>query len=78
MFPRLGEAGPAEWIGSPKPFPWLRAGASNNKFEPDVILVYGNPSQLMMLMCGLQKVKYQRFEFHFIGEGACAERKKAK
>ena len=49
------------------------APLAQEKFEPDVILVYGNPAQLMMLMCGLQKVKYQRFKFHFIGEGACVD-----
>jgi len=43
------------------------------KFEPDVVLIYGNPAQLMMLMCGLQKVKYERFQFYFIGEGACVD-----
>jgi uncharacterized protein (DUF169 family) len=42
-------------------------------FEPDVVLIYGNPAQIMMLMCGLQKVKYERFQFHFIGEGACVD-----
>lgn len=42
-------------------------------FEPDVALFYGNPAQLMMLMCGLQKIKYERFQFHFIGEGACVD-----
>jgi uncharacterized protein (DUF169 family) len=42
-------------------------------FEPDVVLIYGNPAQIMMLMCGLQKIKYERFQFHFIGEGACVD-----
>jgi uncharacterized protein (DUF169 family) len=36
-------------------------------------LIYGNPAQIMMLMCGLQKVHYERFAFHFIGEGACVD-----
>jgi len=44
-----------------------------DNFEPEVILIYGNPAQIMMLMCGLQKVKYERFQFHFIGEGACVD-----
>lgn len=46
---------------------------AKDNFEPDVVLVYGNPAQIMMLMCGLQKVKYERFQFHFIGEGACVD-----
>lgn len=43
------------------------------KFEPEVVLFFGNPAQLMMLLCGLQKEKYERFHFYFIGEGACAD-----
>ena len=27
----------------------------------------------MMIMCGLQKEKYERFNFSFIGEGGCAD-----
>lgn len=49
------------------------APLGEEKFEPDVVLVYGNPAQIMMLMCGLQKEEYERFTFHFIGEGACAD-----
>jgi uncharacterized protein (DUF169 family) len=51
----------------------VMAPLDKEKFEPEVVLVYGNPAQLMMLMCGLQKEKYERFDFHFIGEGACAD-----
>lgn len=43
------------------------------KFEPEVLLIYGTPAQLMMLMCGLQKEKYEKFMFSFIGEGACSD-----
>lgn len=43
------------------------------KFDPDVVLIYGNPAQLMLLMNALQFRKHQRFQFHFIGEGACAD-----
>ena len=43
------------------------------KFEPDVVLIYGNPAQMMLLMNGLQFKDYERFNFFFIGEGACAD-----
>ena len=46
---------------------------ANAKFEPEVILVYGNTAQIMMLTCGLQKERYERFWFSFIGEGACSD-----
>jgi len=43
------------------------------KFEPDVILIYGNPAQMMLLMNALQFKDYERFQFFFIGEGSCAD-----
>jgi len=43
------------------------------KFYPDVILIYGNPAQMMLLMNGLQFKDYERFQFFFIGEGSCAD-----
>jgi len=46
---------------------------SKDKIEPEVVLIFGNPAQLMMLLCGLQKEKYERFDFHFIGEGSCSD-----
>ncbi|RJP21373.1 MAG: hypothetical protein C4520_10190 [Candidatus Abyssobacteria bacterium SURF_5] len=49
------------------------APLTDGKFEPDVVLIYGNPAQIMMIMCGLQKEKYEKFQFSFIGEGACAD-----
>ena len=49
------------------------APLAKEKFEPEVILIYGNPAQIMMILCGLQKERYERFPFFFIGEGACAD-----
>jgi len=46
---------------------------AKGKIEPEIIIVFGNPAQLMMLLCGLQKERYERFDFHFIGEGACSD-----
>jgi uncharacterized protein (DUF169 family) len=51
----------------------VAAPLGREKFEPDVISIYANPAQVMMLLCGLQKEKYERFPFFFIGEGACAD-----
>jgi len=45
----------------------------SGKFDPDVVLIYGNPAQLMLLMNALQFRAYERFQFFFIGEGACAD-----
>jgi uncharacterized protein (DUF169 family) len=43
------------------------------QFEPDVILVYGTPAQMMVLLCALQVKDFERFNFFFIGEGSCAD-----
>lgn len=42
-------------------------------FEPDVILVYATPAQMMVLLCALQVKDFERFQFFFIGEGSCAD-----
>src|SRR3972149_8535958 len=49
------------------------APLASGKFYPDVILIYGNPAQMMLLMNGLQFTDYERFQFFFIGEGSCAD-----
>lgn len=49
------------------------APLASGKFDPDVVLVYGNPAQLMLLMNGLQFHDFERYQFFFIGEGACAD-----
>ncbi|MGB6873286.1 MAG: DUF169 domain-containing protein [Dehalococcoidia bacterium] len=49
------------------------APVASGKFYPDVILIYANPAQMMLLMNGLQFEDYERFQFFFIGEGSCAD-----
>jgi uncharacterized protein (DUF169 family) len=75
------------WLGTPeeavaqlKECPRIPAGQAvalspltRNVFEPEVILVYGNPAQIMFIMNGLQKEKHRRFTFHFVGEGSCTD-----
>lgn len=43
---------------------------SREKFEPEVIIVYGKPTQMIMLVCALQFKDYQRFQFFCIGESS--------
>jgi len=71
---------PEEAMKQQKDYPRIPAGEAivvaplnKDKIEPDVVLVYGNPAQLMMIMCGMQKVRHERFQFHFIGEGSCVD-----
>jgi uncharacterized protein (DUF169 family) len=42
-------------------------------FDPDMILVYGNPAQIMLMINGLQFRDYERFQFFSVGESACAD-----
>lgn len=63
----------ADYPRIPKGEAIVLAPLASGKFEPDVVLVYGTPAQLMMIMCGLQKIDYERFQFFFIGEGACSD-----
>jgi len=49
------------------------APLTRDKFEPEVLLIYANPAQLMMILCGLQKERYEQFWFSFVGEGACVD-----
>ncbi len=51
----------------------VAAPLGKEKFEPEVISIYANAAQIMMVLCGMQKEKYERFHFSFIGEGACAD-----
>lgn len=75
------------WIGTPeeavtqlKECPRIPAGQAvvlspltRGVIDPEVVLVYGNPAQIMFVMNGLQKERHQRFAFYFVGEGSCSD-----
>ena len=42
-------------------------------FEPDIILIYGNPAQMIVMINALQYKDYERFEFFCVGESSCAD-----
>lgn len=44
-----------------------------NPFEPDMILIYANPAQMMLLINALQFDDYEVMTFHCIGESSCAD-----
>ncbi len=37
----------------------------DDKFVPEVVIIYGIVAQIMMLMCGLHKREYETFSFSF-------------
>jgi uncharacterized protein (DUF169 family) len=45
----------------------------SQRISPDILLIYGDPTQLMLILCGLQWKDYERFTFHFSGESSCAD-----
>ncbi|MBN2232999.1 MAG: dephospho-CoA kinase [Deltaproteobacteria bacterium] len=44
-----------------------------NPFEPDIVLIYGNPAQVMMLVNALQFRNYEVMQFACVGESSCAD-----
>lgn len=42
-------------------------------FEPDVIMIYGDPSQIIMIIQSIHRKQFERFEFACIGESSCAD-----
>ncbi len=44
-----------------------------NPFDPDIVLVYANPAQIMMLVNALQFRDYEVMQFFCVGESSCSD-----
>ncbi|MDR3568243.1 MAG: dephospho-CoA kinase [Syntrophobacteraceae bacterium] len=44
-----------------------------NPFEPDMVLIYANPAQMMLLINSLQFSRYEVMEFYCVGESSCSD-----
>lgn len=44
-----------------------------NPFEPDIVLIYANPAQMMLLINALQFEDYEVMEFYCVGESSCSD-----
>ena len=44
-----------------------------NPFEPDIVLIYANPAQIMMLINSLQFCDYEVMQFACVGESSCSD-----
>ena len=42
-------------------------------FEPDIVLIYGNPAQMILLINALQFEDYEVMDFHCVGESSCSD-----
>ena len=44
-----------------------------NPFDPDIILIYANPAQMMLLINSLQFEDYEVMQFFCVGESSCSD-----
>ncbi|MFZ7112251.1 MAG: dephospho-CoA kinase [Desulfatiglandales bacterium] len=44
-----------------------------NPFRPDIVLIYANPAQVMMLINALQFEAYEAMSFSCVGESSCSD-----
>jgi dephospho-CoA kinase len=42
-------------------------------FDPDVVLIYANPAQMMLLINALQFENYEVMQFYCVGESSCSD-----
>ncbi|HKI48996.1 MAG TPA: dephospho-CoA kinase [Desulfobacteria bacterium] len=42
-------------------------------FDPDIVLIYGNPAQMILLINALQFENYEVMQFHCVGESSCSD-----
>ncbi|HYB20523.1 MAG TPA: DUF169 domain-containing protein, partial [Thermodesulfobacteriota bacterium] len=44
-----------------------------NPFDPDIVLIYANPAQIMLLINSLQFEDYEVMQFYCVGESSCSD-----
>ncbi|MBW2348085.1 MAG: dephospho-CoA kinase [Deltaproteobacteria bacterium] len=44
-----------------------------NPFEPDMVLIYANPAQMILLINALQFEDYEVMQFYCVGESSCSD-----
>ncbi len=44
-----------------------------NPFDPDIVLIYANPAQIMLLINSLQFENYEVMQFYCVGESSCSD-----
>ncbi len=49
------------------------APLAHNPFEPDIVLIYANPAQMMILINALQFEDYEVMQFYCVGETSCSD-----
>ncbi len=49
------------------------APLKGNKFEPDIVLIYGNPAQIFMLVAAVQWQDFEPLASDCVGESSCSD-----
>ena len=44
-----------------------------NPFDPDIVIIYANPAQMMLLINSLQFEDYEVMQFYCVGETSCSD-----
>lgn len=44
---------------------------SKATYDPDIVILYPTPGQMVLLLQAMQKIKYENYAFNFCGEGSC-------
>jgi uncharacterized protein (DUF169 family) len=43
------------------------------RIDPDMVILYGTPAQMIRLIAGIQWEEYERLQFYSVGESACTD-----
>ncbi len=52
---------------------FLLAPTAYDPFIPDIVLLYGNPAQMSLLINAIQFDQYERMVFYSVGESSCSD-----
>ncbi len=52
---------------------FMLAPTSYDPFVPDIVLLYGNPAQMSLLINAIQFDRYERLVFYSVGETSCSD-----
>ncbi len=51
----------------------ILAPTAYDPFAPDIVLIYGNPAQMSLMINAIQYDKYERLVFYSVGESSCSD-----
>lgn len=52
---------------------FMLAPMAYDPFVPDIILIYGNPAQMSLMVNAIQYDKFERLVFYSVGESSCSD-----